>query len=390
MTEGRDSIDPEIRISTEPDGAKKIALMIEDVDVSRAWVTSFDLRFGKAVLRMGGIGGVGTQEDHRYKGYSRRVMEATVRHIQQSDAALATLFGISGFYDKFGFAPIGPDVVIKFRECESLTPLRAGFRSRPAALTDIPAMRELYNAGSAGTSGIIIRRDNQASWVNLRKAIAEAMDECRVVVDVRDRIVGYAWRGSHHWYMQAAANDNPGNLDIAETFAETPIAADAVIEMLAEWRLDLGLKHITMLIPHETNRVALAAQRHDATVELHYNRNESYMGRATGSRQLLQALLPDLCARWTAARIGWRGTVEFAVEGERTVLQLTGNVTIASGPDVADIVVELSAGEFARLVFRAFDARDILERAGVDPEGIEALSPLFPRTIPYIYPADRF
>ena len=61
---------------TQTDVIWRISLSTEDEqDISRLWIHEYQMRFGTALLKMGGIAGVGTNEEHRNKGYSRRVME---------------------------------------------------------------------------------------------------------------------------------------------------------------------------------------------------------------------------------------------------------------------------------------------------------------------------
>ena len=60
----------------ENDRVWKISLSIEgEADVSRLWIFAYEMRFGSALLRMGGIGGVGTNDKHRNQGFARHVME---------------------------------------------------------------------------------------------------------------------------------------------------------------------------------------------------------------------------------------------------------------------------------------------------------------------------
>ena len=60
----------------QTDSVWKISLSAGDEqDISRLWLHEYRMRFGTAQLKMGGIAGVGTIEEHRNKGYSRHVME---------------------------------------------------------------------------------------------------------------------------------------------------------------------------------------------------------------------------------------------------------------------------------------------------------------------------
>ena len=94
------------------DGTREVRLEADGTDLSRTFIFPYLMRIGKSVVRMDGIGGVATGEDYRYRGYSRRVMEAAVEVMRAGDAALATLYGIQDFYHKYGFATCGPEYTV--------------------------------------------------------------------------------------------------------------------------------------------------------------------------------------------------------------------------------------------------------------------------------------
>lgn len=390
MTEGHDPIDPDIRITTDGDGVDKIALLIDGTDVSWALVSWFNLGFGASTIRMGGIGGVETQEAHRNRGYSRRVMQATGRFVERSAAPLLTLFGIPGFYHRFGFLPLGPDYFLSVRNANMLPSLPGGMTARAAQESDLPSLEEIWRFESRGLTGHVIRGEQQDSWVRLRESIAAHRDDCRVVIDTSGSVQGYAWLVSHHWYMEGFREDGRNNLDIGEAGARNPAAADAVLAMLPAWRDDLGKNDIVLAIPSRHNSVGRAAQLRDVDVKIQYSVNESYMGRTTGSNDLIRALLPEFVNRWRSSGSTWQGTLDFAVGEERTRIALDTSVLMGTPTGTADCTVTMTPGEFARLVLCAYSPEDLLLRCGADERAVSVASSLFPQQATYIYPADRF
>ena len=97
MVERSFADDSRIVIVNHPSGTSDVLLLLHEQQVSRVVIVPMLMRIGAAVVRMDGIGGVSTQERVRNRGYSRRVMEATVQQMRRSDAALSTLFGIQDF-----------------------------------------------------------------------------------------------------------------------------------------------------------------------------------------------------------------------------------------------------------------------------------------------------
>ena len=68
------------------DNVWKISLSTKDEqDVSRLWLHEYRMRFGTAQLKMGGIAGVGTNEDHRNRGYSWYVMEDSTTFMTENE-----------------------------------------------------------------------------------------------------------------------------------------------------------------------------------------------------------------------------------------------------------------------------------------------------------------
>ena len=385
-----DPIDAAIRIITGDDEIAKVAMYVDDVEVSWALVKWFDLRFGASVIRVGGIGGVETAAAFRNRGYARRLLDATVRFVERSDAPLLTLFGIPGFYHRFGFLPLGPDYMLQVRDSATLPQPDPAHIARPAQEADLPAIRAIWAGESPGLTGRVIRADDQDSWVQLRKSITGGRNDCRVVTDASGAVLGYAWLVQHHWYMGGFREDGKNNLDIGEAGAISPVGADAVLAMLPAWRDEREARDIVLALPPRQHSVGRASQLCDVTAEAEFHANESYMGRTVGSDDLLRQLVPEFHNRWQAAAPDWRGTIDFAIGEERTRLQFDDGVSVVDAAGVADCTITLSPGECARLVFGAFDPDDLLWRSGADERTREVGGILFPQGETYIEPADRF
>src|SRR5215216_5260029 len=106
---------PEIRSQDLKNGETLIELHVAGRAVSRLYIIPLTISIGVAKVRVDGIGGVETEEEYRGRGYARRVMEAAlvrmggaVNNVSQDPAALSFLFGISNYYEKFGYARAGP------------------------------------------------------------------------------------------------------------------------------------------------------------------------------------------------------------------------------------------------------------------------------------------
>ncbi len=95
----------------EPGGSPVSWLIINDLEV----------KVGKTYLKTGGVGGVGTLEEHRMKGYSRMVMEFSIEYMTRNEYDVSMLFGIPDYYIKWGYASTLPNckITIPLRNAES-------------------------------------------------------------------------------------------------------------------------------------------------------------------------------------------------------------------------------------------------------------------------------
>jgi predicted N-acetyltransferase YhbS len=376
-------------IRTRPDfrGSTRVALMRGDEELSRALVFPMTIRIGRAEVRMDGIGGVATADAHRNRGYSRRVMEAAVHLMTAGDAALSTLYGIPHFYPRFGYATLGPEYTVAPASLDERADLPTGYSDRPGEPGDLLALQQLYRNETARSVGPEVRGGDWWVWKELETALAAGAGEVRVL-EREGRIAGYAWRASFGWWMEQIAEDRPPALRIGEAFAVDPGAAEAVLALCRRWSRDLGLPVVTLAVPPDC-RVGQAAQLQNCRVTALYGDESEFMGRAVGLRALMQAMLPELEARWEVA-----GLPPFAATivtgGERATISgdETGIAVDAGLP--GDIEVALDAGTLARLALGGFEPRLALSRSDAPAAMMRVLEALFPKRTPYIYPADRF
>jgi hypothetical protein len=412
----------EPRIHFVPDGSSTRAeLLIEERAVSRLWIVPFTLTIGAARVRMDGIGGVGTDEEHRRRGYSRQVLEATVRRMREGDAALSMLYGIRDFYPKFGYATAGPDHFIRLTDLSPDAAMPAGWSARSIAPGDLATARRLYDLSTARTVGASVRREDGEghTWSRLRKvAEGTADDACRVVVNPEGVVAGYVWQGKPFWYHDMLRHDHSNALILSEVMAAGPAAADAALAACRIWaaeearRREKPVREVLLSHPPE-GLVAAAAMRQDAAIDLRFSACGSSMARVLNVERLLRALAPELAARAQAARLPIAGTLRIeAVDEETTPVEappFAGGATLEIGPDGvtvaprppsvtghrapgADFTLRLPQAELARLALGVFPPGDVLARLPSPPDAVtaELVGFLFPRRHPHMWIPDRF
>ena len=223
------------------------------------------MRIGAAVVRMDGIGGVGTEEAYRNRGYSRRLMEFALARMRAGDAALSTLYGIQDFYPKFGYVTTGPEHAVGLPldgSAPATASLPPGWSVRPLAVGDLPALMALYHANTKQATGALVRHETgdelaetdqlarasptarrigMRAWNRLRQLVAEpGEDECRVVLDASGAIAAYAWYGVNNWWMFYRRQEVPSAFHLAEVMARDPTAAEAVLAVCRAWAAETG------------------------------------------------------------------------------------------------------------------------------------------------------
>jgi hypothetical protein len=366
---------------------------------------------------MDGIGGVGTEEEFRHRGYSRRVMESAVRQMRQGDAALSTLFGIQDFYQKFGYETTGPEysVILPLVDPSLTSPsLPGGWRFRPLTADDMPAVMRLYHANTRRATGALVRHDagedpaeterlrdfnpdarkiGLRAWNRLRTiAVEPGEDTCRVLVDQRGRIAAYAWFGAN-WWMGVRRRDLPHAFHIAEGMARDAEAADVLLAACRNWanEADSDCESVALAIPPE-GPVASAAAYEGGQLLAAYTRGGDFMGRVLDVGRLLRQLRPELVARVRSARSPVQGRLTLRTDEGEAAIVIMGNDVLVDGGANGGLVVELPQTALARLCLGGFDPADVLARLPDQPgqQAAALLQLLFPRRMPHIYQMDRF
>jgi hypothetical protein len=388
----------------EGSGDGRVDLMDGERSVSHLWIIPLTLRIGAATVRMDGIGGVSTEDDCRNRGYSRRVLEATVERMRQGDAALSMLYGIPNFYPKFGYATAGPDHFVWLTRLTDPAPMPAGWQARPFTPADLPAVRRLYDENTDTGVGCAVRPD--ASWQRLAAPKAGREGDCRAVEAPDGQVRAYAWRAGWHWYVDILERDEPESMVIAEVMADSPPAADAVLAACRQWAAgETGRKsgapqRVVLPLPPE-GPVAAAAMRQSATFAHRFSRCGSSMARVLDVARLMEALKPALNERLQNAGIRFTGALHLQTEIGGALLTFTPEslaVTSTSEAPVADagpagtIELRLPQAELARLALGAFPPGDVLDRLEQPPDDTarRLIETLFPLRHPHLYLPDRF
>jgi hypothetical protein len=400
-------------IQTQQNGDTRVDLMDGERSVSRLWVIPLTIRIGSATVRMDGIGGVGTEEECRNRGYSRRVLDATVDWMRQGDAALSMLYGIPNFYPKFGYATAGPDQFIELTRLAESAVLPAGWRFRPFTAADLPAVRRLYEQMSSLGVGAAVRAPEAHCWSRLTTPDPKHPDDCRVIEGPDMQVRAYAWRARWHWYAGILERQHPAALVLGEVIADGPASADAVLAACRQWAAEESaarpepVEKVLLSLPPE-GPVAAAAMRQSARFVQSYAACGGSMARVLDLGRLLEALTTEFMIRLDEAGCSFTDTLLLRTDlGDVALVIAVEGIFVIRGdpsgsPDfqgtmthrsrLKPLEVRLPQSILARLALGAFPPGDLLGRLE-EPVGEEAagvIETLFPLRHPHMYLPDRF
>ncbi|MDA1140318.1 MAG: GNAT family N-acetyltransferase [Planctomycetota bacterium] len=145
-------------------GARPDLARVLEVDgkiVASVRIQDLQMKFGESILRVGGIADVGTDPEHRRKGYAARVMKDAVRHIEKEGFDISVLFGIHDYYDKFGYINALPTTSMSISVRDALKAPHK-IKGRAFKQSDMPSVKRLYQQTGAQIWGNAVR--NKAEW----------------------------------------------------------------------------------------------------------------------------------------------------------------------------------------------------------------------------------
>ncbi len=367
-----------IEVATAVEGRRHMRdLLVEGRPVSHVVVHDRATWTQGVQVRMGGLGGVRTDAEHRMKGNSRRLLDDTVRYMTDLGQDVAVLFGIQDFYSKFGFAPCLVDSTVRVatRDAESAAAMALLGRARPARPDDYPFILDLYEEANRHRAGPVVReaqhfRGFHWGTLNLGSAAAFVLD------GPGDERLAYA-----------AYLDRSTEVRVVEVEAASRRAFPGLLRKLSHMAIERRCAYVELQMPPD-HSFAGFLKRCGCRVEAAYPRMGGGMMRVLNQDSLLAKLAPALTSRLAQSRF----------QGARILLQVEtdlGSSRLCLGPEGGHdlpVTVSLCQSALMQLIMGYRDAADVLEDPHAQSEGeAEAvLDVLFGRQFPYVWQADRF
>ena len=167
-----------------------ISLEADGQSVSWCTVIDFQQQIGTQQLRMGGIGGVGTHDNYRFRGLSKRVLTNALSWMRREGFDTSMLYGITGFYPRFGYAEAFPGIIHTMALRDAERAVGGDYQLAELTPEHIPAVLALYAKNNAGRTGVTWRDPQQ--WTTFRKGLNWwSKASANVLLDACGAVAGY-------------------------------------------------------------------------------------------------------------------------------------------------------------------------------------------------------
>ena len=334
-------------------------------------VIDYTMRIGAAQVRMAGIAGVETKEQHRKKGYMRHFFNDTLAYMQTEGYDVSMLFGIPDFYPKFGYATClaEPSFTLKTRIAETASMGAPKFTTRPITPADLPDVIALYERNNATRACSLVRTPEYftgfkkgSNW--WRKA------ESTVILDDAGQFAGYIVWDKHDDEVIAIEIEC-----VADAFYPSVLAEFA--RLAIEKRAGLITFHMPLDHPF-----AIFAQRYGARWTAQYPIDARGMLRIMNQATLFDKLIPMLHQRASALE-------PYTI----TLRTDIGETTLSHGQAAHSVcAISLPQSRLMQLICGYRNARDVLNDSGVTAQGdvLPLLDAVFPAGHAYTWVTDEF
>ncbi len=340
--------------------------------VSELWLVDVTVRAWGGTLRSAGVAGVATPLRHRMKGHARRLMEACERFAADRGYEICTLFGISDFYHRWGYATICPEYEIRL----ALDVLGTESPSVPleeVRSTDWDAIARLYNAANAALDGSVVRPEGTwqgpklgSGWERTPRPLVSRNDQGEPVA-----------------YAVVDGELTDGCLGVSDAAASSEVAAEDLVGGLAETARSCGATRLLARLHPDTGLGPLLTQYGGGAVVTRPE-NAGYMACIVDLDAVLRTCTPALLARAAAS--------DLPVPEVLRVKTDIGDGCFTLGGKAPPAELSIDRLGLAQLLFGYRMLSEFRETGQAHASGVsdEVLTALFPRNDGYCFWPDRY
>jgi len=308
------------------------------------------MRIGSSVVRMGGLGSVGTHPDHRKKGYSSQVLLDTADYLESAGFDLSLLFtGLNRHYAKAGWVTY--PVTLRSIDLSNWAQPDLAAETTDLSIetcdygTDLPILVEIYNQFNKSRTGTTVR--NQVYWKNQPEW--RGQDPTLFwVAKQNGQIVAYL-KGGEKEILEIGRRLNPPN--------GVQVLDQLMVHFLQN-RIAANQEQI------QVNDCAEIRQLFDRLgLESSIRETTHFMFRITNFRSLLEKICPMLEYRLHVSELAdWKGKIRLRYELDTQTLTISdGRIKVGSGTDSPTIDLSLSQLQVLQLIFGELDDSTLVD-----------------------------
>jgi len=367
----------EMRV-TDEERSHKVELLADGLSTSWLWVNDIEVKVGRSYLKMGGIGGVGTLEEQRMKGYSKRVLEHSVDYMAKRDYDISMLYGIPDYYSKWGYASTLPDykITVPLRNAKRA---REGLHARPMMKEDAGQVLDLYELTNEERTGPVKRDRN--TWFKFRKGSDwRILADGTVFEDNSGKVVAYY-----------AADRWPRVMRITEVGARENVFYENMLSHASKVAEQKQATELEAFVPFD-HEFASLCKRLGCTMNVEYHHDAMGMGRIINLHLTLKKLLPEFSRRLGKAGVRQLPPrVSIKTDIGSATMELSGS-EVSLSDKASTSRIELPQWVLMQLILGYRTVTDVLADPIVRNEDdvCEVLQVLFPSGHPYIWLSDWF
>ena len=347
------------------------ACFLDGQAVSVVVIFERPLRVGSSVIRMGGLGSVGTHPAHRRKGYSAQVLSNTVDYLTDSGFDISLLFtGINHHYEKAGWVtyPVSYRQVDLHKDNLPLNKtsdndISIDICNLSRDINDLMTIYEQFNQNRTGT---IVR--NQAYWKSQPKWRSQDSDLFWLAKKKGNGEVLAYLKGSEKHLLEIGAR------------TDLPMATSALDQLVTHFvhnRLDNGQEQIRVNQCQEVEGILGRLGLHSSICH-----DDHVMFRITNFSSLLSKLAPQLEKRIAKSnQKGWNGSIRISYESDSTTMTIyNGKIRLTNNEPTINL--ELNHLQVLQLIFGESPTPVLLDNP--------ILPVLFPPNDLLYWPPDNF
>ena len=352
-----------------------------------SWIglREYQMRFGSAQLKMGGICGVGTKEEHRNKGYSRHVMEHTITYMNENGFDVSMLFGIPNFYHKFGYATAIPETYVEF-DTKDVPTVAPTYQVRKFQTEDAPKIVDLYAANNAGRTGTPLRTG--IGWKEFTRR-AGIVPDPYVVLNETDEVIGY--------FVCNSDNTKKDMIDQSCTLFDIGFQDRTIFETIVDFLAYsvnyTSAERIICAIPAD-HPFAIFCRRYGCRTHTYTPKDHMGMMRIINQSSTLKKITGELEKRLQRSiDLGqWRGQILISTDLGQDCLEIDQGSIAHTNGQTNGFHLEIPQDKLIQLMMgrRSIEDLAIEPDVSVAEEIIPVLDILFPLGHSHVWWPDRF